>query len=308
MKRLVVAMPILAAWVFACSSGSGSGDTSSASGFGQQFCQLLTPCCADAGLSTSGTVCQAFVSEAASKGSYDPSAGQACINALQGASKSATFCTDFGGNIPQCNDVFGPGSNGAGPGQSCNTSSDCTKAPGGSAICYSQTNFVDGGTTSTSTCVQTQKGTAGQAPCVGTVQGNTTYFAFGSGTPPKMGYTCDVADGVYCDANTQKCTALGATGQTCNGDEQCVTSDYCAFGGTNGSTCQPRIPVGSACTGNGTNECAPSSYCDSASGTCKAQLASGAACTTSQECQSSICNNGKCSGSNDLGLALLCGG
>jgi hypothetical protein len=253
-------------------------------------------------------LCQAFVNEAASKGTYNPTAGQACINALQAASKSSTFCTDFGGNLPQCNNVFGPTGGGAGPGQPCNTSSDCAKASGGSAICYSQTTFVDGGSTSTSTCVQTQKGTAGQGPCVGTVQGNTTYFALGSGTPPGMGYTCDVATGVYCNSNTQKCTALGTTGQMCNGDEQCVASDYCPFGGPNGSTCQPRIAVGSACTNNGSNSCVPDAYCDQSSSTCKAQLASGSACMTSQECQSGICNNSKCTGSSNLGLALLCGG
>jgi hypothetical protein len=307
MKRLVVLVPFVAGWIAACSSSSGSGDTSSASGFGQQFCGLLEPCCADAGLSTNGTLCQAFVNEAASKGTYNASAGQACISALQAASKSSTFCTDFGGNLPQCSNVFGATGGGAGPGQPCNTDNDCAKASGGSAICYTQTNFVDGGTTSTSTCVQTQKGKAGQSPCVGTIQGNTTYFSLSSGMVPGMGYTCDVADGVYCDSNTQKCTALAMTGQTCNGNEQCVASDYCAFGGTTGQTCQARVAVGSMCTNNGSNPCVTGSSCDPNSGTCKAQLPSGAACTTSQECQSGICNNGKCSGTSNLGLALLCG-
>jgi hypothetical protein len=252
-------------------------------------------------------LCQAFVDGAASKGTYNASAGQACINALQAASKGATFCTDFGGNLPQCNDVFGAAGGGAGPGQPCNQDSDCAKASGGSAICYSQTTFVDGGTTSTSTCIQTQKGTAGQSPCVGTVQGNTTYFGLNGGTPPGMGYTCDVASGIYCDSNTQKCTALGTTGQTCSGNQECVASDYCGFGGTTGSTCQPRNPVGSMCMNNGTNPCVANAYCDTSSGTCKAQLATGSACTTNQQCASGTCNNNKCSGSSNFGLALLCG-
>ena len=307
MKSLVVVMPLVAAWVAACSSSSSSGNASSASGFGQQFCQLLEPCCADAGLSTSGTVCQAFVNEATSMGTYNPTAGQACISALQAASKSSTFCTDFGGDLPQCNDVFGTNGRGAGPGKPCNTASDCAKAPGGSAICYSVTNFVDGGTNSTSTCVQTQKGTSGQGPCVGTIQGNTTYFALTAGAPPGMGYTCDVADGVYCDSTTQKCTALAATGQACNGNQECVTSDYCAIGGTNGSTCQPRTPLDSPCSFGVTNQCVAGAYCDANSGTCKTQIANGSACSTSQECASGNCNNGKCSGTNSLALGLLCG-
>ncbi len=307
MKRGVVVVPLVAAWIVACSSSNGSGDASTASGFGQQFCQLLAPCCADAGLSTNGTLCQAFVSEAASKGTYDATAGQACLGALQQASKSSTFCTDFGGNLPQCSDVFGPGATAAGPGQACMTDSDCAKAAGGGAVCLTQTNFVDGGSNSTSTCVQTQNGMAGQGPCVATVQGNVTYFQWGSGAPPSMGYTCNVADGVSCDATTQKCRALGATGQSCQQDQDCVTTDYCDFSGTGGSTCQPRVAVGAACAGTTSARCVTTAYCDSSSSTCKALLANGSACTTSEQCQSSICNNGKCSGSSNLGLALLCG-
>ncbi len=309
MKRLVVVAPLVAAWVAACSSSSGSGSASSASGFGQEFCQLLAPCCADAGLSTNGTVCQAFVGEAMSMGTYDASAGQACISALQGASKSSTFCTDFGGNLPQCNDVFGPAGGGAGPGKPCNTSSDCAKASGGSAVCYSVTNFVDGGTNSTSTCVQTQAGKAGQSPCVGTVQGDTTTFALTPGPPPEMGYTCDVADGVYCDSNTQKCIALVATNQACTGTAQCVTSDYCGFvSGSTRQTCQPRAPIGASCPFSSTgNPCVANAYCDTNTNTCQQQIGNGASCSTSQQCASGNCNNGKCSGTTNLALGLLCG-
>lgn len=307
MRRLVFVMPLVAAWVAACSSSSGSGNASSASGFGQEFCQLLEPCCADAGLSTSGTLCEAFVEAAANKGTYNPSAGQACISALQAASKSSTFCTDFGGNLPQCNDVLG-GSGAAGPGKPCTTSSDCAPAPGGSALCYSVTNFVDGGTNSTSTCVQTQTGKSGQSPCVGTVQGDTTYFSLTGGSPPDTGYTCNVADGVYCDSSTQTCTALGTTGQTCTGNQECVASDYCGFSSTGGQSCQPRTPVGSSCGSGGNNQCVAGSYCDPSSFVCAVQLANGAACSTSQQCASGTCNNGKCSGTNNLALGLLCGG
>jgi hypothetical protein len=307
MKRLVVVVPLVAIWVAACSSGSSN--TSSASAFGQEFCQLLEPCCAHAGLSTSGTMCRAFVNEATSMGTYSPTAGQACISALQGASKSSGFCTDFGGNLPQCNDVFGAMGGGAGPGKPCNTASDCARAPGGSAICYSVTNFVDGGTNTTSTCVQTQKGMSGQGPCVGTVQGDTTTFALIPGPPPGTGYTCDVADGVYCDSNTQNCAALITTNQACNGNPQCVASDFCGFGsGSTGQTCQARAPIGSTCPfGGGSNPCVANAYCDTNSNRCQAQIADGAACSTSQQCSSGNCNNGKCVGTNNLALGLLCG-
>ena len=308
MKRGLVAVPVAWVWVVACSSSSGSGDASSASGFGQQFCQLFEPCCADAGLSTSGSVCEAFVSEAESKGTYDASAGQACLDALQSASKSATFCTDLGGNLPACNDVFSSGGGAAAAGQPCMTDSQCAAPAGGKAYCLSHINSVDGGTNTTSTCVQAQAGKAGQGPCVATIQGNVTYFTFGSGGTPTMGFSCNVADGVYCDSTSQKCTALAATGQACQQDQQCVTSDYCAFGSTAGSTCQPRIAVGGACTNGGSNPCVTNAYCDSSSKACESQLATGAACSTNEQCQSGTCNNGKCTGSGNLGLALLCGG
>lgn len=308
MRGSFVLVPLIAAWIAACSSSS-SGDTSTASGFGQQFCQLLEPCCADAGLSTSGTLCQAFVSEAASKGTYNASAGQACITALQGASKSPTFCTNFGGNLPQCNDVFGTGGGAAGPGQACTTDSDCAKAAGGGAICFTQFSFGDGGTSSTGTCVQTQKGAAGQGPCIATVQGQVTSYQWTAGTPPSMGYTCDTADGVSCDATTHKCTSLASTGQACQSDQDCVTSDYCSFGGsTGGSSCQPRAAVGAACGGASGAQCVTTATCDPSSSTCKALLPDGSPCTGGDVCQSAICANGKCGSSGNLGLALLCGG
>jgi hypothetical protein len=308
MKRLVLPLPIVLVGVVACSSGNGSGDISTASGFADQFCQLFEPCCADAGLSTSGTECHALAALAASKGTYNASAGQACINALQSDSKSSAFCTDLGNNVPQCDNVFNASAGSAGPGQACKQDSDCAKAPGGSAICYSQSSFGDGGSSTTNTCVQTQKGMAGQGPCVDTVDGNVTSFDWATGTPPSMGYTCDVADGVSCNATTQKCAALGATGQACQQDQDCVTSDYCAYGGTGSPSCQPRVPAGATCGGATGAQCVTTATCDTSTSTCKALLPSGAACSGGQQCQSSLCSNGKCSASSNLGLALLCGG
>lgn len=307
MKRLVLVMPVVAALVAACSSSS-SGDTSTASGFADEYCQLIEPCCADAGLSTTGTECQAFAALAASKGTYNASAGQACINALQSASKASNFCTDLGGSVPQCNDVFGSGGGSAGPGQACKTDTDCAKATGGSAICFTQTTFGDGGASSTSTCVQTQNGAAGQGPCIATVRGDVTSYEWSTGTPPAMAYSCDTASGVSCNATTQKCTALAPTGQACQSDQDCVASDYCAFGTTSGSSCQPRVAAGSACGGATGAECVTTATCDTSSSTCKELLPDGSSCSGGDACQSSICANGKCSGSGNLGLALLCGG
>src|ERR1700677_3211863 len=70
----------------ACSSGSGGnggGAATSASAFIQDYCNLLEPCCAQAGLSTTGVQCQALAGAAGGVDSYNEANGQACIAGMQ---------------------------------------------------------------------------------------------------------------------------------------------------------------------------------------------------------------------------------
>ena len=94
-----------------------------------------------------------------------------------------------------------------------------------------------------------------------------------------------------------------SSGQPCQDDTSCVMSDYCAFV-DGGETCEPRIANGTSCAPD-SDGCLTGSYCDTTQ-TCVAGLPSGAACTTSQQCSGGSCVNGKCGGSNNLGLSLYC--
>ena len=289
----------------ACSSSSGA-DASSASGFAQQYCALIEPCCADAGLSTSGQSCNALLSLGSG---YNAANGQACLDATKQAEGTADFCTTAGGNLPGCKNVFSNGSSGSGnlqPGQTCKFATDCAPATGtgGGATCYFASGD-DGGTSQV--CVQTLPGKAGQMPCISTQTPNGSSAGLTSAMPPTLGYVCNTADGVSCNFTTHACTPLSATGQTCASDVDCVTGDYCNFAATGGEACAARLADGASCAGSLGNACQTTSICDTTSQTCVAGLPSGAACTSGEPCASRICSNGKCSASGDLGLALLCG-
>jgi hypothetical protein len=308
MKPLVVVFSLgVGAWTVACDSGSNVASTSNSAGtaaeFADQYCQILEPCCADAGLSTSGNYCfNQIVNQVvgtALDGQYNPVVGQECLSATLAASKNSAFCSDFGGllSLPQCYHILG--GQAVAPGESCMQSFECTTAAGGSALCFMQTS---GGGSSTGTCVQTQTGAAGQGPCVATVVQGVSTSIQSSGPPPSTGYTCDVADGVSCSPTTHKCTALAATGHACQAGQDCVTSDYCASG-----SCQPRVAVGAAC-GNTSGECVNTAYCDFfSSSVCKPLLPNGSACTDLSMCKSSNCDNGKCASVSAVPLAMTCG-
>jgi len=306
MKPLVLVFSLVGAWTVACDSGSNVASTANigltATEFADRYCQILEPCCADAGLSTSGNYCfNQIVNQivgTAVDGQYNPVAGQECLSATLAASKNSAFCSDFVGypSLPQCYYILGGVA--VAPGESCTSNPDCAPAAGGSALCFKQSS----GGSFTGTCVQTQTGAAGQGPCVATVvQGVLTSIQW-SGPPPSTGYSCDVADGVSCDPTTHKCTALAATGHPCQADHDCVTSDYCASG-----SCQPRVAVGAAC-GNTSGECVNTAYCDFfSSSVCKPLLPNGSACTDLSMCQSSNCDNGKCASVSAVPLAMTCG-
>ncbi|HEX3345196.1 MAG TPA: Dickkopf N-terminal cysteine-rich domain-containing protein, partial [Polyangiaceae bacterium] len=191
-------------------------------------------------------------------------------------------------------------------GGACTQDSDCAKPPGGSATCFDDFSFADGGSTQTQTCIQTTPGMAGDGPCVGDVlTSGTEYVWSGSGPPPASGVTCALADSLTCDQPTQKCKTLGATGQPCNGDSDCVPADYCAFA-SSAEQCTVRIADGAPCSADLTG-CLSTSYCDTSTTTCKPLLTTGSSCTSSEQCASTDCVNDVCSASNNLGLELLCG-
>jgi hypothetical protein len=301
-----LAAPLSLGLLLACSSSSGGG--LSPSSFATQYCALLDPCCADAGLSTSGQQCTELIAAAGSAETFNASSAQACLDAMKTASTQPGFCSgDL--SASSCNGVFSSSSSSGttAPGQPCTQDGNCAPAAGsgGNATCLFAPG-ADGG--SAQVCVQTLPGHSGQGPCIGTQSGTETTYGF-SGPPPSLGYVCDVADGLTCSSTTQKCEAPATKGEACSADSDCTAADYCDFSGTS-NTCTPRVSDGAACSLGGA-ECVPTAYCDTTSQTCVPALASGAACSTSGSgtpCQTGLyCVNGTCGGSSTAGLSLICG-
>ncbi len=299
------ALALLTLAAAACSSSGGGSSASTSSQFVQQFCALLAPCCADAGLPSNGQQCTSLLDALTSQASYDAAAGQACLGALQQASSQPGFCSGTM-NEPACQQVFGGGAAGtARPGQACKSDSDCAPAPGGGATCFF-TGTADGGTAQA--CVQTLPGQPGSGPCLGDKTASGASYSWGGTTPlPPQAYVCDPGTGVTCNTTTRKCTALAPTGAPCMTDSDCVAADHCDYSGSGSPACAARLATGASCAAS-SDACASGDYCDMTTQTCAPGLADGAACTSSQPCASGICVNGKCGASGSAGLALFCGG
>lgn len=305
------------------SGGSGGPSAASAAGFAADFCNLLGPCCPDAGETTPNQVCLAFASAPFSESTYDAAAppitydpvlGQACLAAMQQESSGGTLCTTLASDILPCNQVFSATSGSVQPGQPCQQDSDCEGASdGGGAACLTQYALVDGGadleggSSETATCIQTMPGQVGDGPCIGTRSGATIVYDWGGDAgPPAQVYVCNAADGTTCDETSAKCVALAAVGQPCSQDSTCVTTAYCAAAtvlDAGGSQCAPRLADGASCA-DAFSGCLPTSYCDQGSMKCTPLLAVGSPCTVSDQCASNACANQVCAAS--LGLAVVC--
>ena len=293
--------------VLACGSSSSSG-AGSASGFVSSYCQAYTPCCQKAGKPTDGASCRAFLGAFTSNQTYDPVAGQQCLDAVNAASAQPDFCTGGSSSLDSsaCTNVFKPQGGGGtkAPGDTCAQDSECAASTEGKVTCA--THFESGGG-QTRTCQLSIVGKEGDSPCIGTKNGNvTSYSSSSNATPPSRGYVCDIANGIACDSTANKCTHIGAVGEDCstNALYACVTAGYCD---SKTKKCVAELAAGADCSSF--EPCAEGTYCEQTSKKCTTRTPDGAACTTSSECKSESCVNKVCSasGSSDFGTALLCG-
>jgi hypothetical protein len=282
---------------------SGLSDT--AQSFIDQYCALVAPCCAKAGLTSD---CALTVTSAAQQATYDATAGMSCLAALTVQKSDANFCGGLAvitgsqtpwAVIPACAPAFQSAGVTA-AGQACNTDSDCAPGPNGGAICLRSLVPGDGGGfTSTQTC-QLLTGKVGVA-CFG------TYFNGGTESNPSLaGALCDQSQGVMCDDQPSTavgspltsglCVAGGAPGASCNSNSMCdPAAAYCNFAA--GGICVMRLPLGAICTGTLFSECAGNAYCNDTSKKCTALGGAGAACSPStypSDCLSGFCNGGTC--------------
>lgn len=273
--------------------GCGESEADGSDQFIADLCAELAPCCARAGRPSDGAQCRAFYSAFVGSASFDQAAADDCLAEFRASEDSC----DLGSrSAPSCAKVFSSSGGTKQPGEACDSDSDCASQPEGRVECASE--YVDGA--NIQQCQLRLPGKAGSSPCIGTVDGNLTYYSGVQDSIPATGYLCDLADGLSCDSQTGACEALAALGEPCTGE--CVPSAYCSFPDR---VCTARVAVGEPCAP--AEECVEEAYCETDSGSCVARRETGAACETSQECQSGNCTNQKCAANSDLSLVLLCG-
>lgn len=303
LSRSLSLLSLLAAAPFVAVACSDD-DPSPLAKFAEAYCDLLMPCCREAGLNSNPKNCRTWMAWAGSENSFDEAKGNACLAAMRAASSKPEFCTledDVVEDDGACDEVFTSAGT-VQPGGACEWDEDCADSPEGTGKCQT---FYEGDVRR-SMCIITADGKAGDAPCIATRSGSFTVFV-GSGTPPLFAYICDEAKGVHCDkvGETYACVARPTLGEPCSNFESCVQTAFCD---PISDTCVDRLPPGEACTDD--RQCVDSAFCEDSSNvwTCTAKRPAGATCTSFTECASGWCEDGKCDGgSANIGLQLLCG-
>jgi hypothetical protein len=293
------------------SGSTSTGSNAALAAFASSYCSLLTPCCAQFGLSAKGDQCSALVQTAGAVEGFNAALAPGCLAAARQVAGQPGFCaavaSSMSTSVPACDNIFSMGSGAAGPGQACTTDSDCAAPTTGTAQCNLQEILVDGGGNALSgTCIELLRGQAGQA-CIGTVTGGGTSLFFTGATSPTTDYVCYASDGLLCNLTTRVCSPPAATGASCEQDSDCVAADYCGAD----QKCAPRVANGATCTGSTgffmQGSCATTSFCDTATMTCKPLLQGGAPCMTNMQCSSQQCVNSACESSTS-GLVAVCSG
>jgi hypothetical protein len=289
---------LVVAVAFACPTGCGKSDSEK---FADSYCAEVAKCCGQASLPADGQTCHQLMTFTEVGGSYNSSAGDACLAEMKSEVSAGTFCTGLNASSASaCDSVYGSSSGNKKPGETCIFDSDCAPSSKGKVVCasiYVNSTFVD-------KCQVQIAGKAGDTPCVGTQEGNdfSSYQASDAADVVPQGYVCDVASAVACDDGT--CVALTPLGASCLISTDCVRTAYCSYPQ---DVCTTKISAGGACTGIAGSECVDSAYCDTSALQCKPKVADGGACTSLITCQSGYCSNGTCQGSSNLGLSMLCG-
>lgn len=285
---LSISVPLLAA-AGACgggdSGGDGGGATTDSSAFAAEYCALLAPCCAAAGLGgLTGSEQRGCKQLMGAVPPSDPTAVQPCLDAYREQSKSPDFC---GLQLPQpdaCKRAFPQqGVNRGGtkaPGQPCQASDDCAPSTAGLVVCGA------------SKCQLMTHAASGAACSANVAGGGVVYQGDGDSIA-----ACYRDDGLACEGGA--CKPISAVGGPCGSDSTCADGAFCASG-----KCAARRPPGSPC-GGAPSACDATSYCDDfGSEVCEPLVAEGGACETNKQCATGYCYPNKC-GKRQAAFALL---
>jgi hypothetical protein len=303
---LVASLPL----TFVALTLSCTGESAGRQEFMAAYCELVRPCCAEAGLATDGVQCRAILEAYTPRVDYDAAAGGACLDALRASSLDSKFCEGPAADTHACERVFTPRGSVRGtvaPGERCNDHRECVGSSEGPTFC--QTQYT--ATARTRTCQIQIRGKSGDGPCLYTVPELSPAFPYpglpgvgyivayaqsfpSGGEPPSSAraYLCHVADGLTCSSQTGRCTPQASSGAPCSGNWSCVPGAYCD---QNTQLCRDRQPMGGGCLPQrwGDSPCL-ASYCDLASKTCQARVPLGAACLQDDQCESGACVNDRC--------------
>jgi hypothetical protein len=194
--------------------GCGKSDSEK---FIDAYCAEVAQCCAQAGMSGDGKMCHQMMSFAASYGSYDAAAGDACLAEVRALVSEGTFCSGTASSADSaCDVVYGSGSSGSKQvGEECDFDNDCAGGKEGKATC--EYDFDSG--------VGTCKALAEVgAPCTSTF---------------------DCVDSAYCDYDSDLCAARVAAGGACTLSSECFDGYYCP---SSTNQCTAQKENGAACT------------------------------------------------------------
>jgi len=245
-----------------CSGCKGSGGGADANGGGDVgelvaiSCDRARRCCAEEGLSTTPldqceveTVEQSDFYKAIDRGTVvlvEP----AFSECLEVARASANVC-DLSATVNSACLSVTRGTVAAGG--VCYDAVECA-SDGDPVACLSSTDIS---ADAPGVCRAMVRGRVGDECAFST---NELYYGVTYSTPepdPNLVF-CDAADGLYCAFPGAACTVFAAEGAPCTDREGCAPGLYCE------TTCKPRKPAGTACTGS--EECAQLTLCKD--GTC----------------------------------------
>lgn len=285
-------------------SGGGAGNASTvptAAEFSDAYkklvCAPYAACCDALGKDPGPMGCELLLPSPGGK-TYDPDAGQACLDKISQAMSGSDLCAISPTEALSCPDLAQAKPPTRNPGESCDSLLECVPSTEGSVDCRNASG------SDAKYCVVQVRGKEGDGPCTVSFNEGAAQFK-----PIEKGQgkttACYHNDGLFCGAEG-KCIPLVTQGKTCDPNiANCVDDLFCSL--TDGLTCRAPKPDGAQCFGLG-KECAGDSRCLYVAGKlCGKPKEVGSACASGGDCLSNYCVEKLCSATPPSPWALFCG-
>lgn len=245
--------------------------------YAASICVMYRPCCIDEGEGYDGAGCTESLYEylrTHAEGEFRPDAAAHCLAAFADArAQDPNRCrtvTRFDEAVvrTECRAAF-LRTSGTQLGGQCVVASTCASSSLGEVTCFEQH------------CLVQRPGGAGEGPC------RLSSALAAAGATEVV--TCSSGNGLYCDLDTDACSALGAEGDTCPHSGSCEDGLMCLL-----QVCTHLPLEGEDCLNTVPGMCARGSACDADSWVCGPPLEQGEPCRWSEECASGVCRDDEC--------------